>query len=168
MGLMAKHFFLLIRLWQGAIRRVYRLYYKMVLGSLGSGSYITPKAFVVHPYNIFIGENVNVNEYAVLQGSPTAQIRIGNRVHISYGALILTTSLDLQGRSYDNDHKAQSVIIEDDVWIAANAIVLPGVRIGVGAVVAAGAVVTRDVERRIVVAGVPAKPIRHLKDETDL
>jgi acetyltransferase-like isoleucine patch superfamily enzyme len=56
---------------------------------------------------------------------------------------------------------AKPVVIEEDVWIAANAIILPGVRLGRGAVVAAGAVVTRDVLPFQVVAGVPARQIGH-------
>jgi acetyltransferase-like isoleucine patch superfamily enzyme len=52
------------------------------------------------------------------------------------------------------------VRIENDAWIGAGAIVLPGVRIGVGAIVGAGAVVTRAVEARTVVAGVPARRLR--------
>ena len=51
-------------------------------------------------------------------------------------------------------------IIEDDVWISSGAIILPGVRIGKGAIIAAGAVVTKDVEEYSVVAGVPAKKIK--------
>lgn len=52
-------------------------------------------------------------------------------------------------------------IIEDDVWIGANAIVLPGVRIGRGSIVAAGSVVTRDVGQFTIVGGNPARLIRH-------
>jgi acetyltransferase-like isoleucine patch superfamily enzyme len=54
------------------------------------------------------------------------------------------------------------VTIEDDVWIGANAVVLPGVRIGTHAVVAAGAIVTKDVPPHSLVAGVPAKVIKQL------
>jgi virginiamycin A acetyltransferase len=57
------------------------------------------------------------------------------------------------------------VVIEDDVWLGLNAIVLPGVRVGRGAAVAAGAVVTRDVEPYTLVAGVPARVVRHRIDE---
>jgi acetyltransferase-like isoleucine patch superfamily enzyme len=57
--------------------------------------------------------------------------------------------------------EAAPVAIGDDVWIGANAVVLPGVSIGSGAVVAAGAVVTSSVAPRAVVAGVPARALRH-------
>ena len=55
--------------------------------------------------------------------------------------------------------------IGNDVWIGANATVLPGVTIGDGAVVAAGAVVTRDVEPLTVVGGVPARPLKRIEPE---
>ena len=57
-------------------------------------------------------------------------------------------------------HTPKKVKIEDDVWIAAGCIILPGVTIGKGAVIAAGAVVTKDVEPYSVVAGAPAKKIK--------
>ncbi len=172
MSSIAKQCFIFIRLWQGFVHRIRRLYYRMVLGSLGPVCDIASKVFITHPYNIFIGDYVVINEYAILQAHPEAHIKIGNRVRISYGASILTTSLDSSNQWYGpkqriRRHKAQSVVIEDNVWIAAKAIVLPGIRIGTGTVVAAGAVVTHDVEPNTVVAGIPAKPIRNLKSKNN-
>jgi acetyltransferase-like isoleucine patch superfamily enzyme len=60
----------------------------------------------------------------------------------------------------DQGHRPSLVIIEDNVWIAARAVILPGVRIRSGAVIAAGAVVARDVPADVVVAGVPARILR--------
>jgi galactoside O-acetyltransferase len=64
------------------------------------------------------------------------------------------TLIRLQG------HSSADIIVEKDVWIGANAVILPGVTIGRGSVVGAGAVVTRNVESYSVVAGVPAKKIK--------
>lgn len=61
-------------------------------------------------------------------------------------------------------HEAGSIIIEDDVWIAANCTITPNVRIGQGAIVGAGAVVTKDVPAYSIVAGVPAVVIGHRKN----
>lgn len=65
----------------------------------------------------------------------------------------------------DQGHERGEVIIEDDVWIAAHCCITPNVRIGTGAVVGAGAVVTRDVEPYSIVAGVPAKKIGSRKPQ---
>jgi maltose O-acetyltransferase len=149
--------------FNGLFNRIMRIYYKLTLGGFGSGSNITSRVFITHPYNVYLGEEVQVNEFAILQGSPDAQIIIGNRVAISFGAKILTAQRVLHEGWFGQKHASKSVIIGDDVWIAANSIVLPGVKVGTRSVIAAGAVVTHDVEPYTVVAGIPAKPIRHLK-----
>jgi acetyltransferase-like isoleucine patch superfamily enzyme len=70
-----------------------------------------------------------------------------------------TRRIDEQGVS------TMPVVIADDVWIGANAVILPGVKIGRHVVVAAGAVVTKDVPDNSMVAGVPAKAIKNLNDK---
>ena len=90
-------------------------------------------------------------------------MKIGNNVLIGYGAKILSANHHIpenHGVIFSSGHDVGPVIIEDGAWIGANAIVLPGVRIGTGAVVAASAVVTKDVEAFSIVGGVPAKIIR--------
>jgi acetyltransferase-like isoleucine patch superfamily enzyme len=84
-------------------------------------------------------------------------LTIGENVSVSPGVSILTASHDI----HDPGFKLIifPVVIEDHVWIGTGATVLPNVTIGRGAVVAAGAVVTADVEPLTIVAGVPAKPI---------
>ena len=89
-------------------------------------------------------------------------IRIGKQVAIGPGTVLraanhcfdsLEKAIMLQGHLYGE------IVIEDDVWIAANCTITPGTRIGHGAVVGAGAVVTRDVEPYAIVGGVPARVI---------
>ena len=63
----------------------------------------------------------------------------------------------------DDGGKAAPITIEDDAWLATRAVVLKGVTVGRGAVVAAGAVVTKDVPPYTVAAGVPARVIRHIE-----
>lgn len=84
-------------------------------------------------------------------------LRIGDDVSISPEVAILTTQHDLNHRDFALQGRA--VTIEDHVWIGMRAMVLPGVTIGRGAVVAAGAVVTKDVAPLEIVAGVPAQII---------
>ncbi|MCJ8210236.1 acyltransferase [Mucilaginibacter sp. RS28] len=82
---------------------------------------------------------------------------IGANVCINDGAILLTASHNTQDSLWR--HVKGPIIIGDYAWIATNAIILPGVSIGKGAVVGAGAVVTRDVKDFEIVAGNPAKPI---------
>lgn len=83
-------------------------------------------------------------------------IRIGNRCAISHGVTIMDSDAhELNGRI-----RIAPVVVEDHVWIGSHAIILPGVTIGAGAVVAAGAIVSKDVPAGSLVGGVPAKVLR--------
>ena len=86
-----------------------------------------------------------------------ARGKIGKRVHVGAGAIIAGV---LEPPSQE------PCIIEDDVLIGANAVILEGVKVGQGSVVAAGSVVTKDIPSGVVVAGVPAKIIKNVDDKT--
>jgi maltose O-acetyltransferase len=105
---------------------------------------------------IQLGER-NVINFGCLLDGRRYEIRIGNDVSIGPEATILTLGHDPQ--SPDFADRGGDVVIGERVWIAYRAIILPGVNIGDGAVVAAGAVVTKDVEPYSIVAGVPATEI---------
>lgn len=92
-----------------------------------------------------------------------APLRIGNRVRIGHDVSLLTISHAI-GPEWlrSGASEASSIEIGDGAWLASRVTVLPKVRIGAGAVVAAGAVVTRDVAPNTLVAGVPARLIRNL------
>jgi acetyltransferase-like isoleucine patch superfamily enzyme len=94
---------------------------------------------IYHPEGLSLGDEVDVGEFVVLRAS--GGLTIGSRVLIAAHAVITTRGHPEEpprhGRVVD-----APVIIEDDVWIGAGAIVLPGVSIGRGSIVAAGAVVT--------------------------
>jgi acetyltransferase-like isoleucine patch superfamily enzyme len=92
-------------------------------------------------------------------------VTIGNHVNLAQG--ITVTALnhnfpDAEKRIDEQGVSTAPVTIEDDIWIGANATILPGVSIGQHSVVAAGAVVTKDVPPHSLVAGVPAKVIKHI------
>ena len=105
---------------------------------------------------VHLGER-NVVNFGCLFDGRRYEIRTGSDVSIGPEAAILTLGHDPQ--SADFADAGGDVIIGDRVWIAFRAIILPGVKIGEGAVVAAGAVVTRDVEPFTIVAGSPARKI---------
>ncbi|GIK74011.1 MAG: hypothetical protein BroJett021_29990 [Chloroflexota bacterium] len=111
--------------------------------------------------NISFGSNVAVGYDVLLR--PEGGLNIGNRVLIGHGSKIITANhvIPNDRRSvFGAGHIREQVTIKDDVWIAANTVILPGVTLGEGCVVAAGAVVTDDVPPYAIVGGVPARLIR--------
>lgn len=91
---------------------------------------------------------------------------MGSDVILSAGVKILTVTLDIGGLTAAERrvvHVCKAINIGDRVWIGAGAIVLPGVSIGLNAIVAAGSVVTRSVGANELVAGNPARLVRKLK-----
>ena len=109
--------------------------------------------------NTHLGKNVFINAGCRFQDQ--GGIFIGDCTLIGHNAVITTINhcLDVERRA---NMIPQPVHIGSDVWFGANVTVLPGVNIGDGAVIAAGAVVTKDVPPRTVAAGVPAKVIKEL------
>ncbi|NSW52282.1 MAG: acyltransferase [Anaerolineae bacterium] len=130
---------------------------------------------VLHVYNfrelphagIHIGCDSLVGEYTVIRGQ--GGVAIGDRVYTSPFTQILAVNhvFDDPARPFiEQGITAEGIVIEDDVWIGAGAIITDGVTVGKGAVVAAGAVVTGDVAAHTVVAGIPARVIRQIKNST--
>ena len=89
------------------------------------------------------------------------KVSIGNNVCINDGVQLLTASHNVQDPEWK--HVKGAITIDDYVWIATNAIILPGVHIGKGAVVGAGAVVSKNIESGQIVTGNPAKKITEYK-----
>lgn len=95
-----------------------------------------------------------------------AEIVIGNQVSIGQEVMILTNTHQIGDRTRRAGKlEALPVCIEDGAWLSTRCTILPGVTVGEGAVVAAGAVVTRSVPPHVLVGGVPARPIRELPVE---
>ena len=105
---------------------------------------------------IFLGER-NVINFGCLFDGRKYSIRTGDDVSIGPEAAILTLGHDPQSLEFAD--RGGDVVIGNHVWIGYRAIILPGIRIGDGAVIGAGSVVTKDVEPFVIVAGNPARPI---------
>lgn len=123
---------------------------------------ITPDVNFNNAHNIVIGERVSIGSRCFLWAGPeNGRIVIGDDV--LFGPDVLMTAANYR---YDDGAPVTkqrmdeaSIEVGDDVWLGARAIVLPGVTIGEGAIIAAGAVVRSDVPRFAIVAGVPAKVV---------
>lgn len=119
--------------------------------------------------NISIGNNVSINKDCMFMCT-RSEIIIGDHVMFGPHVFMITGShrTDVEGKYMDqitNEEKRNSddrcIILEGDNWIGANSIILKGVTIGRGAVVAAGAVVNKDVEPYSIVGGVPARLLKY-------
>jgi acetyltransferase-like isoleucine patch superfamily enzyme len=123
-----------------------------------------PVAFNPVPSKLIIGKRVAINEFNNIRVGG-GEIHIGDNCLISQFVSIIgsnhTIGLNVPIRDQPWDMTRRTVMIGDDVWIGTHAIVLPGVRIGSGAVIAAGAVVTTDVPVNAIVGGIPANVIRY-------
>ncbi len=119
-----------------------------------------------------IGKGAVLNPNLIIQDSYNCLVKIGERVSIGSGVMIIADSAPnnsrLQEMRYVKEHLVVSkeVIIEEDAWIGAGAVILPGVVIGKGAIVGASAVVIENVAAYTVVAGVPAREIRKLSSRS--
>lgn len=132
-----------------------RLIYRAGGIHIGKGSTIHMYARFYDPRNISIGEDTVIGENAVLDGR--AKLTIGNHVAFASNVMVYNSKHDIDDPDFTPVNS--TVTIEDYVFVGPRAIILPGVKIGRGAVIAAGAVVTKDVAPFSIVAGVPAKSI---------
>lgn len=139
-----------------------RLFFlRCVLKNLGRHTAICRHVEIRSPYRVSIGNHCSINKYVLLDGRGKG-IVIGNNVDIAQECNIWTLQHDYDSPVYATEGKL--TVIEDYVWIASRCTILPGVRIGRGAVIAACSVVTKDVPPLSIVAGCPAKIIRKRQD----
>ena len=113
-----------------------------------------------YPYRISIGRDVTLNEWVYLSGF--GGLQIGNHVRIGHRTSIITSDHrhdDLSRPIHHQGLESGAVVIDDNVWIGCNVTILKNVRIGHGAIIAAGAVVTHDVPANSIYGGVPARRI---------
>ena len=121
---------------------------------------VFPPFFTDFGKNIHLGKNVFINAGCKFQDQ--GGIYIGDNVLIGHNVVLATLNHEEDPKKRGNLCPAP-IRIGNGVWIGSNATVLPGVTIGEGAIIAAGAVVTKDVGENTVVGGVPAKFIRNIK-----
>jgi acetyltransferase-like isoleucine patch superfamily enzyme len=129
--------------------------YRRMGMAIGARSRVYRGLEVRFPGRVTIGDSTMIGFDSIIDGR--AGVTIGNNVNFSSEVAIWTLQHDPQARDFDA--RGGPVVIEDDAWLSFRCTILPGVTIGRGAVVAAGAIVTKDVEPYTMVGGIPAKQI---------
>lgn len=134
---------------------------RALLGSAGPELDIQPGFHCDNGKNITVGRRFTANfNVTILDGAP---VTFGDFCMVGPGTLISTTGhpLEAQGRR-DRLAVSEPITFGDDVWIGGNCTILPGVTVGSNVIIAAGAVVNRDVPDNCIVAGVPARVVKNL------
>lgn len=135
--------------------------YLRVLGArVGARVVMYPGIWIMPASRLELGDDVDLARGVMITGQ--GGVRIGHRTLIGYGARIISSNHHVPSDRpiFGAGHDHAAVVIGDDVWIGAGATILPGTTIGNHAIVAAGAVVTKDIPQGGVAAGVPARLIR--------
>jgi acetyltransferase-like isoleucine patch superfamily enzyme len=140
------------------------LIYTKVYGlTIGQNSVIYNSCQIRVPKFITIGDYTSIGDHCILDAR--SGITIGNSVNLSTGVWIWTLQHDPNHPNFGS--RGAPVVIEDYAWVSSRTTILPGVTIGRGAVVAAGAVVTKSVAPFNIVGGVPAKKIGERNQNLD-
>ncbi len=132
-----------------------------LFGSVGSNPFVGDNFHCDFGQHIHVGDNFHADYNCTMLD--LAEIRIGNNCLIGPDVGIYTAGHRLEPEGRTLDVYGMPITIGNDVWIGGNSTILPGVTIGDGAVIAAGAVVTHDVEPYTIVGGVPAKVIKKIE-----
>ena len=122
--------------------------------------------FIRYPLNVFYPKNITIDDYASINSGLTIlaheKVYIGSYTMIATNVSIITVNHDYKKLEKDAQkaHLKAPINIGKNVWIGANAVILPGVTIGDGAVIGAGSIVTHDISPYSIAVGVPAKTIK--------
>lgn len=140
-------------------RHLRKWFYQLLGATIGKNSYPSRRVEVIFPKGLLIGERVDIGWFAELDAR--GGIKIGNDTNISSHVKLITGSHDINDEEYAADFRP--INIGHHCWIGTGAIILQNVTIGDGAIVAAGAVVTKNIPPYEVWGGVPAKRIGYRK-----
>ena len=136
------------------------LFYKFLCKKIQPFPFIFPGVFLQHSYGIEAGRNLNINRGVHIYGR--GGIKFGDYVLIGPNVVITSSQhrYDIKGVPIlFQGHETKPVAIGNDVWIGANAVILPGVTVGDGTIIGAGAIVTSDTDPYSIIGGVPARKI---------
>lgn len=149
--------------WLAGPRLLYQFrvaYWRRTLGTLGLQPFLGRNMVIRTPEEVRVGDFCSLGDMLHVWGG--GGVVIGDRVLIAAHVTITSLTHDPDVFPYRDSVVAKPIVIEADAWIGSNAVILPGVRIGRGAIIGAGSIVTRDVPPMTVAVGAPARVIRTL------
>lgn len=155
---MRKIYSLVVKFKNGLVRFIHTTIAKHTVAQYGIGLRVNHRSRLNH--NTVLGNNCNFNGMEIVGGG---KVVIGNNFHSGAECMIITSNHNFDGGTalpYDNTYVNKTVVIEDNVWFGNRIIVTGNITIGEGAIIAAGAVVCKDVPPLAVVGGNPAKVIK--------
>ena len=138
---------------------------KMFFKKCTGFAWLQPRIILVHTDRMVVGTNFGVNSGSYING--IGGLEIGNYVLIGSNVTISSGKHPIEGKDipvFTRPTILQKIVIEDDVWIGAGAVIMPGITIAKGTVIGANSVVTKDTLPYSIVAGVPAKTLRFRED----
>lgn len=137
-----------------------------IMAKGGNAAMVSRDVYIANGKRVRFGTGCRINENVYLEAA-----EIGDDVMIAPNVALLSrmhshnrTDIPMSLQGYEDE---RPVIVGNDVWIGRNVVVMPGVKIGTGSIVAAGAIVTKDVPSYSIVAGVPAQKIKDRKGNED-
>lgn len=141
-------------------KRVHELMEQILGKPMPESTTLLPPLYIDYGKPVTIGERCFIQQCCTFFGR--GGIEIGNDVFIGPKVNLITINHDVYPENRSATY-GRRIVIEDKVWIGINSTILPGVRIGYGAIVGAGSVVTKDVEPMTIVAGNPARVIKKIE-----
>jgi acetyltransferase-like isoleucine patch superfamily enzyme len=133
---------------------------RFFVAEVGQDVRVWGRVRIDYPDRVYIGDDCAFNEGVLILARE--DVRIGRGVVLSANVTITSASLEFTHSPPPYEHISAPVVIKDYVWIGTGAVILPGVTIGEGSVIGAGAVVTRNIPENVVAAGNPAQVVRQL------
>ena len=137
------------------------LFLRLNGASIGKRCTFYPGVWIAPGKNLFLGDDVDLAMGVLITTS--GGVEIGDRTLIGYRAQIISANhsvLKGRGNIFGSGHDKAKVSIGKDVWVGGNSMILPGITIGDGAIIAGGSVVTKDVSPYTIVGGIPATIIK--------
>lgn len=149
----------MVKYHPGALsQRIRNLCYRILLKKTGLNCNIADAVTIINPERLSLGTRVSIHEYTYIQAN--GDITIGDHVAIANNCTLIASTHNFQRNDIPIKLQGSTslpIVIDDDVWIGSKVTVLGGVHIGKGAVIGAGAVVTRDIPAFAVAFGVPCR-----------